>query len=191
MSSFEDIKIENISNCGEIGSGLKTRLYYAPADFIFKTPLPIQGEKYESERIIPSRITMKKNRSLRYIDVLIDESELKESPTGGSLRKKIKGSLSIYILGFIPSVLGFLSRCINVRLIFFIQDANGNLWQIGTIRNPSEIDSYDATSGKKYEENSGTTLTINTNSQVYLYPFDLNNFSIPGDFNKDFNQDFF
>lgn len=193
MSSFEDVFIEDLITCPneEFGSGLKTRLYYAPSDFFFRTPVPIVGDDYSTERIVPERITMKKNKSLRYIDILIDETELKESSTGGVGRKKIKSSLSIFILGFRTNVLGFISRCINVRMIFFISDANGKLWQIGSVRNPADIDSAESTTGKKYEDNSGAAININCNSKVYLYPFDLSNFSIPGDFNTDFNKDFF
>lgn len=191
--SFENVNIENISGCPETGnsSGLKTRLYFAPASYFFDTPLPSPSGTFDSEIRIQNEILIKKNNQLRYIDILIDENELRISLPGSKQKKRAVSNLTVFILGFESKVLGFIERCKNVPLIFFIQDANGTNWQIGNLRNRAFIESAEVTSGKKYEDNSGALLTITCNSPLFLYNFSLDNFSKPGDFNNDFNNDFF
>ncbi|WP_278380999.1 hypothetical protein [Chryseobacterium arthrosphaerae] len=188
MNSFD-----NIETCyyTEYNSGVKCRLYYAPEEFFFRTPLPSPGENLESEVIIPEQIVMKRNKLLHYIDILIDENELKLLLTGALARKKSKINLSVFILGFLPSVLGFLERGKNIPFVFFIQDTTGRNWQIGHMRNRALIDNSEAGTGKKYEDNAGASITITCNSPVFLYNFSLDHFSKPGDFNTDFNNDFF
>jgi len=191
--SFENINIENINQCPEIDfiSGLQTRLYFAPASYFFRTPLPVPAESFESEIIINDAILMRKNKQLRFIDILVDENELRVALTGSKQRKRSVTNLSVFILGFVPSVLGFIQRCKNVPLIFFIQDANGNNWQIGHLINRAFMDTAETWSGKKYEDNSGAAVTLNCSSSVFLYQKSLDHFSKPGDFNNDFNNDFF
>ncbi|QWA38876.1 hypothetical protein [Chryseobacterium sp. ZHDP1] len=191
--SFENIDIENINHCPEIDfiSGLKTRLYFAPASYFFFTPLPKPAGSFESEIVISDDILMRKNKLLRYIDILVDENELKISLNGSKQKKRTITNLTVFILGFTPSVLGFVQRCKNVPLIFFIQDANGNNWQIGHSVNRAFMETADISSGKKYEDNSGAAVALNCNSSVFLYQKPLDHFSKPGDFNNDFNNDFF
>lgn len=191
--SFENINIENINHCPEIDfiSGLKTRLYFAPASYFFFTPLPIPSESFESEIVINDEILMKKNKQLQYIDILVDENELRVTLNGSKQRKRAITNLSVFILGFRPSVLGFVQRCKNVPLIFFIQDANANNWQIGHSINRAFMETADVWSGKKYEDNNGAVVALNCNSSVFLYQKSLDHFSKPGDFNNDFNNDFY
>ncbi|WP_185226111.1 hypothetical protein [Chryseobacterium indologenes] len=188
MNSFE-----NIETCyyTEYNSGVKCRLFYAPEEFFFRTPLPSPGESLESEVIIQEQILMRKNKLLHYIDILIDENELKLLLAGALARKKSKINLSVFILGFLPAVLGFLERGKNIPFVFFIQDTNGRNWQIGSTRNRAFLENAESGTGKKYEDNSGSGITITCNSPLFLYDFSLDHFSKPGDFNNDFNNDFF
>lgn len=188
MNSFD-----NISFCPvmEYNSGVKCRLYYAPEDFFFRTPLPVISEQLDSEIIVQEEILMKSGKDLHYIDILIDENELKLVLSGATARKKSKISLTIFILGFLPSVLGFIERGMNVPFVFFIQDTNGRNWQIGNKRNRAFIENIESGTGKKYEDNSGSAITISCNSPLFLYNYSLDHFSRPGDFNNDFNNDFF
>ncbi|WP_418124242.1 hypothetical protein ACNFU2_06470 [Chryseobacterium sp. PTM-20240506] len=134
---------------------------------------------------------MKKNKQLRFIDILVDENELRVTLNGSKQRKRSVTNLSVFILGFAPSVLGFILRCKNIPLIFFIEDANGNNWQIGHSINRAFMETAEVWSGKKYEDNSGAAVTLNCNSSVFLYQKPLDHIATPGDFNNDFNNDFF
>lgn len=188
MNSFD-----NIETCyyAEYNSGVRCRLYYAPESFFLETPLPVPGESPESEIIIKEEIVMHEEKMLHYTDILIDENELKMLLAGAMARKKSKINLSVFILGFLPSILGFIERGRNIPFVFFIQDANGRNWQIGHSRNRAFMETAEAGTGKKYEDNSGAAITINCNSPLFLYNNSVENFSKIGDFNSDFNSDFF
>ena len=191
--SFEDLNIEDITFCPDRdnGSGLKCRLYYAPEDFFFHIPMPIPDKSYASEIIVPDEILVKSGRSVRYIDILINENELKSAINGSIGKQKLKTSLQFFIPGFTASVIGFIQRTINIPFVFFIQDSIGQNWQIGHSRNRAFIENADLTSGKVYEDNSGAAVSVNCNSPILYYPFSLDHIAIPGDFNNDFNNDFF
>jgi len=188
MVNFQDIKYSYLR---EYNSGVKCKLFYAPEEFFFTTPLPIPSGSFESEIIIKDEILMRKNRKLSYIDILIDENELKAVIAGNAGRKKTKTNLSIYILGFLPAILGFLERGKNIPFVFFIQDTSGQNWQIGHRRNRAFIDTSETGTGKKYADISGAAIGINCNSPVFLYNSSINHLAQPGDFNNDFNNDFF
>ncbi|WP_313091927.1 hypothetical protein [Chryseobacterium flavum] len=191
--SFENLNIESINNCPELefNSGLKTKLYFAPASHFFYTPLPKPGTSFESEIVIVDEIMMRSGKKLFSIDVLVEENELRVNLTGNKEKKRSVTNFTFFILGFRPSVLGFVKRCKNVPMIFFIQDANGNNWQIGHSLNRAFMDTAESWSGKKYEDNSGAAVTVNCNSSVFLYQKSLDHFLSPGDFNFDFNNDFY
>ena len=189
MNSFEDIDIENLHCQKDNSSGLSTKLYYAPASYFFFVPLP-QKSNYETAVSVSDEILMKPEKKLKHIDVLIDESEIKVVLTGGALRKKIKTTLSFFILGLRASVLGFIDRCASEKLIFFIKDIDGNVWQIGNLINAAFFESAEASSGKKYEDNSGVAVTITANCNIVLYKNSIDEIAVPGDFNSDFNNDF-
>lgn len=188
MIEFEHIKYSYLQ---EYNSGVKCRLFYAPEEFFFTTPLPKPSESLGSEIIITEEILLRQNKKLSFIDILIDENELKNLLAGNAGRKKLKTNLNIYILGFLPSVIGFIERGKNIPFVFFIQDSNGQNWQIGHKRNRAFLDTAEAGTGKKYEEVSGAAIGITCNSPVFLYDFSLNHLAEPGDFNNDFNNDFF
>jgi len=188
MIDFQDIKYSYLR---EYNSGVKCKLFYAPEEFFFTTPLPKPSESLESEIIITSEILLRNDKKLSYIDILIDENELKNILSGNAGRRKLRTNLNIYILGFTPSVLGFIERGRNIPFVFFIQDASGQNWQIGHNRNRAFLETAEAGTGKKYEDISGAAIGINCNSPVYLYNHSINHLAEPGDFNSDFNNDFF
>lgn len=192
MGVFDNIDVQNLEVCSneDFFSGVQTRLYYAPASFFFKIPVPVPDVDLDSEIIIDSEILLRTGKKLCHIDILIDENELKINPIGNAGKKKIKSGIDFYILGFRPSIIGFLLRCINEPLIFFIKDANGNNWQIGTALNRAFIENFEGSSGKKMEDNSGVMITITCNSPLFIYKNSLDHLARPGDFNNDFNNDF-
>ena len=187
MIDFQDIKYSYLR---EYNSGVKCKLFYAPEEFFFTTPLPKPSETLESEVIITDEILIKKDRKLSFVDILIDENELKNLLTGNAGRRKLRTNLNIYILGFIPSVLGFLERGRNIPFVFFIQDTSGQNWQVGHKRNRAFLETAETSTGKKYEDISGAAIGINCNSPAYLYKHKIDHLAIPGDFNNDYNNDF-
>lgn len=175
----------------EYSSGVKCKLFYAPEEYFFTTPLPKPSKKLDSEIIITDEILMRKDKRLHCIDILIDENELKNLLSGNAGRRKLRTNLNIYILGFLPSVLGFIERGRNIPFVFFIQDLAGHNWQVGHQRNRAFFETAEAGTGKKYEDNSGAAIGINCNSPVFLYKNSLDHLASPGDFSDDFNKDFF
>ncbi|MDV3668222.1 hypothetical protein CMU39_09315 [Elizabethkingia anophelis] len=192
MNAFSEVNIEDIEVCPDVvvGGGTTARLFYAPVDYFFDLPLPQSSDSYSSEITIPSEVILNKGKKLRFIDILIDENELKQNLSGGAGRKKSRTQLNVFVLGVSAQILGFIKRCANVPLVLFIQDVNGYTWQIGHKRNRAGIETADVTSGKLFEDNSGAVITISCNSGLLLYPFSAMSIAVPGDFNKDFSNDF-
>lgn len=193
MNAFSEVNIEDIEVCPDIvvGGGTTTKLFYAPVDYFFDLPLPQSSVYYSSEITTPSEVLLNKSKKLRFIDILVDENELKQNLSGGVGRKKSRTQLNIFILGVNAHILGFIKRCANIPLVLFIQDVNGYTWQIGHSRNRAFIETADIASGKLFEDNSGTAMVISCNSPILYYPYSLDYIAIPGDFNSDFNNDFF
>ena len=54
-------------------------------------------------------------------------------------------------------------------MLFMLSDSNDNNWLIGTLRNPALFSKADGTSGKKYEDNSGVSISISAKSALYRY----------------------
>ena len=91
------------------------------------------------------------------------------SLVGNAGNKKAKTDLESKIPRFSDKVLDFIGRYKNVPMTFIVPDAVGTLWVVGTKINPAFMDSADATTGKKAEDDSGVTLKITTNSKLYKY----------------------
>ena len=54
-------------------------------------------------------------------------------------------------------------------MIFIVPDAVGTLWVVGTKINPAFMDSAEATTGKKAEDDAGVILKITANTKLYKY----------------------
>ncbi len=195
-SSFEGFFIDDILNCPEDmnAAGLKTRLYYAPSNFFKKIELPsVLGDTNFKNilEIQENGIEFQEDLEWSYIDVLIDENELKSMLSGSQQKKKTKIELEIFVLGLESHILGFLEMHKNTPFVFGVPDANGNSWIVGNLRNRAFIDSADASTQKKYEDNAGVAIKINCKSTLYLFKGSVEYMAKRGDFNKDFNNDFF
>lgn len=177
MNSFEGTNIEDISQCGsnDFGSGLQTRLYYAPSDFFKRLDLPASTQNYQEKLLISTDFIEFQNEDCgwAYIDILIDENEVKSSLTGALQRKKSKTALEIFILGLRSRILGFLEIHANTPLVFCIPSSDDNSFLIGNLKNRAFIDQANGTSGKKYDDNSGVASSITCNSPVYFFDTNL------------------
>lgn len=177
MNSFEDFSIEDITACGsnDFGSGLRTRLYYAPDTFFKRIDLPGVTQKYQEKLLISSDFIefQTEDCGWAFVDILIDENELKTMIPGPAQRKKTKASLEVFILGFRSRVLGFLEEHMNTPMVFCIPSIDNNSMLIGNLRNRAFFDQGNGSSGRKYEDNSGVAATINSNSPVYFFDENL------------------
>lgn len=171
MQPFEDLFIEDILQCGtnDFGSGLQARLYFAPASYFSQITLPTPTTFQESLLISVNDVFFNAGKLWNAIDILIDENEIKTSISGGTKRKKSKTTIDIFILGFRSKVLGFIELLKNEDLIFCISTSDGHGILVGNLRNFANIDKADGNTGKKYEDNSGVSVSIGCYSPVYIF----------------------
>ncbi len=174
---FENVPHENIDNCPnqEISAGISTRLFYTPADNVTMT-IPSSGSATALEDVVKlgaDAITFKEGKAWKFIDVQMDEGELKAPLVGNIGNKKSKTELEAFIPGVKAKNLGFLSLYKNIPMIFGVIDTNNNKWVVGTTVNAAYIDTGDTTTGKKFEDNAGTTLKVVANTKLMNYEGDF------------------
>ncbi|WP_312750563.1 hypothetical protein [Epilithonimonas hominis] len=170
METFGGITIDDLHYYPyqDYGAGIRTQLLYAPAEFFDKIVLPeIKNEFEQSLIIIEDNFKFKESLNWATIDILIDENELKTTIEGGAQQKKTRSELNFYVLGFRKKILGFLENLKNVPMVFGIKDSEGTIWILGNLRNRAFIESAEATTGKKYEENSGVSVKVSAKSAIY------------------------
>lgn len=191
MKTFEGVNIYAVNNCfnTEYHSGLKTRLYYAPASFFLTIDLPSGQNSYSNSVTIKNDIEFK-GGAWESVDILVDENELKLLLSSNPGKKKIRTELTIYVLGLRTEILGFLEQHSETPFVFAITDANGNNWVLGNLRNRAFIQEAEISSGKKYEDISGAAIKITCNSSVYYYPKSILDIEVGGSFTKGFSIGF-
>ncbi|WP_185210625.1 hypothetical protein [Elizabethkingia meningoseptica] len=171
---FDNIRVENVNHCpnDEITAGLSTKLNYAPEPDVETLTLPTITDalSYE-ERITISNtgLVTKTGKGFKQIDILVDENELTASFVGNKGNKKMKTDLDAFIPGFKGKVIGFLQTHKNTPLILNIKDSTGQGWVIGDKINPAFIDTAEVKTGKKFDDNSGATIKITSNSPIRMY----------------------
>lgn len=195
MNSFEGVNVEDLKHCPQdnFASGIKTKVYYAPASYFEKIDLPTLKNTYNDFVSIVQDGIEFRGGGWNSIDVLIGENELKQTLSGPLQRKKSKTELEFLILGFRAKVLGFIEAHKNTPMIFVVVDAVGNNWVIGNLRNRAFMESADITTSKKYEDNSGAALKVTCNSPIFYFGnnqswIDENIFN--GDFNYEYTIEF-
>ena len=171
MNSFNGVSIEDVSYCpaDNYAAGIKATLYYAPDSFLKKIELPSGDLDFQNHLLISFLdIEFQENCGWSSIDILIDENELKANINGQTKRKKTKSQLDIFILGFIPKVLGFIEKMKNEDLVFLISLSDGTSILLGNLRNRANFSTSETTTGKKYEDNSGVSASLISNSPIYF-----------------------
>ncbi len=171
MNSFDGVYIDDIISypSDTYNGGLKTRLYYSPEFLLEKIELPKKPETYEDEVQLKASDLKFRIGGWKYIDVLIDEGDLKVLLNGPIGRKRTKIELNVFALGFVPKVLGFIEKHKNTCFVFIITDANNQNWLIGTSKNRAFIESSEASTQKKYEDNVGASFKIVCNAPIYHF----------------------
>lgn len=171
MNTFDGLKIENINHCSteDYSAGISAVAYYAPASFFKEINLPILSSDYESSVTVSiNDIVFKNNYRWSYIDILINEGELKQNLIGPTKNKKSKSYLEFFIPGAKAKVLGFIQKLKNEDLIFLISILDGTSILFGNLQNYANFSSADFTSGKEYEDNSGVSASLISNSPIYF-----------------------
>ena len=127
------------------------------------------GELGKANTIEDGNFTLLTDKKWKGIDVQIDEGELKTTLVGNAGNKKAKIEFEFKIPRFNAEPLDFISRYKNVPMTFVVPDAQGTLWVIGTKINGAFMESAEATTGKKAEDDSGITLKLICNSKLHKY----------------------
>jgi hypothetical protein len=169
---FDTAPFESLDSCpnDEVNGGVTTRVFYTPAAFLEKCILPPNtGELGKANTIEEANLALKQGSTWKGIDLQINENELKMSLVGNAGNKKAKIDFESKIPRFSDKVLDFIGRYKNVPMIFIVPDAVGTLWVVGTKINPAFMDSAEATTGKKAEDDAGVILKITANTKLYKY----------------------
>lgn len=195
MNSFEGINVEDLIHCplDNFASGIKTKIYYAPASYFEKIDLPTLKNTYEEFVSIAQGNIQFRGGGWNSIDVLIAENELKQNLSGALQRKKTKSELEFFILGFKSKVLGFIEAHKNTPMVFIVVDAIGNNWVIGNLHNRAFIENADASTQKKYEDNSGAIIKVTSNTPLFYFGNSKNWIEedlFTREFTSEFNQEF-
>ena len=189
---IRDVAIEDLLVCPseENFGGIATRIWYAPITW-FSIFIPPSSDEYEDSRLIDrDSITIITGKKLKFIDVYLDQNSLSEKSTGTMRALKQVSELSFSILGMTAKNLGFISKVANTGLVFFIPDSNGRIWVLGNKQNASYMKESESNSGRKYDDDSLTTIGFSANTPLYIYNGDISNILSIGAFNKGFNNGF-
>lgn len=166
-----DIYTEDLPFCPteEYLGGVATRIWYAPADFFGRILVP-EHSAFRDRVVIPSiGISLKWRKSLNFIDVFFGEGAINTRLIGSTGVKRQVTDLELSIAISNPINLGFVDVVKNIPIIFLVPDSNGNIWLIGTLKNPARMNNADGSSGKKIEDGALLHLSFTANTQVYQY----------------------
>ena len=65
--------------------------------------------------------------------------------------------------------LGFIQTIKNEPLIFFIPDNNENIWLFGSLKNPAYLNTYEANTNKKTEEDPLLNISFIAQTELLKY----------------------
>lgn len=169
---FDNTPHENLENCPneDTIAGIATKLYYVPVAFVKSMAMPTAGNDFESRLTIGTGgIVLNTGKAWKSIDVQVDENELKMALSGNTGNKKTKTELEMLLPGFKPKNLGFIDTYKNTPCLYAVKDAEGKIFVIGSLNIGAYIESADATTGKKIDDNSGITMKVTANTKLFLY----------------------
>lgn len=166
-----EINIEDLLHCPDEISlgGLRARIWYAPLSFFSKINLPTQGNFVEKKKISKEDIALKQGKSLGFIDAFLEQNALTEKVKGTQRKWKTVSELSFSLLGMKLENLGFIQTIKNEPLIFFIPDNNENIWLFGSLKNPAYLNTYEANTNKKTEEDPLLNISFIAQTELLKY----------------------
>ncbi len=160
-------------------------IFYCPAVHVTPFAIPRLEGTFESAGTIKENITCKNRRSFEKINALVDQNEL----TGDVSETSSKTSVNLYVLGLKGSRIGLSRKVSRYPGIYILRDANGRMWIVGNTLSPA-FASFNLTTGKVEEDNSGVQMKLSSNMIFFEYTG-----SIPpyreSDFSDEFSFEFF
>ena len=168
--SFATVRTENMGYCPnkESVGGIKADVYYIPMAQLATVTKPTVDvdTTYEAAVTIPALgLVPIATKGFKKITLQIDENELKSNLVGTKGNFKDQVQFDGMIPNFVKKNVGFIKRHKNTPMCYVIPDSTGQLWVV--------LEAYmtkaDATTAKKYDENSGTAFNVTANSGLYAY----------------------
>lgn len=169
---FDDAYIETVNHCPNdttVG-GTAADLFYIPAAHIetYTEPTVTATSTY-AERMTLAALTPKTGKGFKRLSAMIEENELGNVFVGNKGNKKAKAEIDCMLPNFKPENIGFTVLHKNTPMVYAIKDSAGQFWVIGSPDAPAYFETADAKSGKKYEDNSGITMKISANCQLWAF----------------------
>lgn len=169
---FDNVRVENVNHCPNdttVG-GLSVDLFYIPAAHVETLTKPAVTDAMSyAKRMTLTAVTPVATKGFKRLSVMVDENELSSLLVGNKGNKKPKVELDVYIPNFKKENLGFTVTHKNTPMIYAIKDSTGQPWIIGDKDGPSYFETADGKTGKKYDDNSGITIKISANTQLWAF----------------------
>lgn len=169
---FAGAYLETVNHCPNdaIVGGLSVDLFYIPAPNIDTFTLPtVTATSTYAERMTLAAVTPATGKGWKRLSVMVDENELANNFVGNKGNKKPKVELDCMLPNFKKENLGFTVLHKNTPMVYAIKDSNSQFWIIGTPDAPAFFETADAKTGKKYDDNSGITMKISANCQLWAF----------------------
>lgn len=169
---FANVPVETVNHCPNDNTvgGLSIDLFYIPASQVETLTLPtITDTTGFADRQTITALTPATGKGFKRLSVMTDENELTANLVGNKGNKKPKVELDVLLPNFKKQNIGFVNTHKNTPMIYAIKDSTGQAWIIGTKNAPAFFETAEAKTGKKYDDNSGVTLKISANTQLYAF----------------------
>ena len=152
---------------------------------ILRTPLAKSTNNYAGT--ILNKIICKENTGFSRMKSLVESAEL----TSEYQNTKDSSDLELFLLGTRAELIGVSRKFRHQPFIIIVKDENNKQFVIGTLASPAYLRSFEITTGKKFDDNSGGSLKFRSNTIFFEYkheipikPTDI------GDYNDDYNDDY-
>ena len=169
---FDDVRVENVNHCPNDATvgGLSVDLFYIPAAHVATLTKPTVTDAMSyADRMTLTALTPEATKGFKRISVMVDENELSALLVGNRGNKKPKVELDVLIPNFKKENIGFALTHKNTPMVYAIKDSTGKFWVIGDKDGPAFLETADGKTGKKYDDNSGITVKISANTQLWAF----------------------
>lgn len=169
---FDNAYVETVNHCpnDETVGGTAVDLFYIPAAHLETYTKPtVTDTSTFAERMTLAALTPKTLKGFKRLSIMVDENELSNLFVGNKGNKKPKVELDCMLPNFKKENIGFTVVHKNTPMVYALKDSAGQIWVIGEIDAPAYFETADAKSGKKYEDNSGITMKISANCQLWAF----------------------
>lgn len=166
--SFADVHTENMNYCPneESVGGVKAKAWHIPMAQLATITKPTVNETTPyAESVTLTALTPVSGKGFKKIDLIIDENELKSNLVGSKGNLKDQAQFDGMVPNFNKKNVGFVKRQKNVPTCWVIEDSTGQKW----VALEAYMTKADATTAKKYEDNSGTAFNIVANGPLWAF----------------------